>query len=222
MTWILRFLAYFVSVIFHPLLILTYMLVILMIVNPYLFGGATIGNAGVLILTIFLFSVMIPGVSVLMMRALGMVDSIELKDRQERIGPYIVTGVLYLWIFRNFLDNPQIPDAYSIFILGATIGLFLAFFINLFSKISMHAVGMGGLLGMILITLLRYSFNNFSVNIGGQIFQMSTSSLFIAAILACGIVGSARLLLSAHHPRDIYGGFIVGLGAQFLALAILG
>lgn len=222
MNWMLRFLAYFVSVIFHPLLILTYMLVILMIVNPYLFGGATLGNAGVLILTIFLFTVMIPGVSVLMMRALGMVDSIELKDRQQRIGPYIITGILYLWIFRNFLDNPQIPDAYRIFVLGATIGLFLAFLINLFSKISMHAVGMGGLLGMILIMMLRYSFGDFSFNFGEQTLQMSTSSLFIAVILACGIVGSARLLLSAHHPRDIYGGFMVGLGAQFLALTIMG
>lgn len=222
MNWMLRFFAYFVSVIFHPLLILTYMLVLLMVVNPYLFGGATINNSGVLILTLFLFTVMIPGVSVLMMRALGMVDSIELKDRQERIGPYIITGILYLWIFRTLLDNPQIPDAFKIFVLGSTIGLFLAFFVNLFSKISMHAVGMGGLLGMVLITMLRYSFADFSLSFGGQLFQVSMSTLFIGVIIACGVVGTARLLLGAHHPRDLYGGFIVGLGAQFLALTIMG
>ncbi len=198
------------------------MLVLLMVVNPYLFGGATINNSGVLILTLFLFTVMIPGVSVLMMRALGMVDSIELKDRQERIGPYIITGILYLWIFRTLLDNPQIPDAFKIFVLGSTIGLFLAFFVNLFSKISMHAVGMGGLLGMVLITMLRYSFADFSLNFDGQPFQVNMSTLFIGVIIACGVVGTARLLLGAHHPRDLYGGFIVGLGAQFLALTIMG
>lgn len=217
-----RFFAYFFSVVFHPLLMLTYMLIILLLVNPYLFGASIIERKDVFVLVVFLSTFLIPAFSVFMMKALGLVSSIELKDKQERIGPYILTGVFYLWVFRNLLDNPDIPLAFKIFALGATIGLFLAFFVNLFSKVSMHGVGMGGLLGMVLITTLRFSYESFVFQLGGDVFQMSMNTLLIFVILICGIVGTSRLLLDAHHPRDLYGGFVIGFGTQFLALIILG
>lgn len=222
MNWTLRFLAYFFSVVFHPLLMLTYMLTILIIVNPYLFGPSAADRADVLILVVFLSTFLIPAFSVFLMSALGLISSIDLKDRQERIGPYIITGVFYLWVFRNLLDNPDMPLAFKIFALGATIALFLAFFVNLFSKVSMHATGMGGLLGMVLITTLKFSYDNFTVYLGSNAYQMSTFSILLIVIILCGIVGTARLFLRAHEPRDIYGGFIIGFGTQFLAMMILG
>ena len=144
-----KWLAHFISFVFHPLLILTYMLVLLILVNPYLFGVSSIWeiDSQLLILRIFFSTFFIPAISVVLMRLLGLIESLEMRDRQERIGPYIITGVFYLWIFRNFLSNSQVPDAYTTFVLGATISLFLAFFINIFTKISAHAVGMGGLTG---------------------------------------------------------------------------
>ncbi len=222
MNVIFRFFAYFVSIIFHPLLILTYMLIILLIVNPYLFGASVIGSRDVLILQVFLSTCAIPVFAVFVMKKLGLVSSIELKDKQERIGPYILTGVFYLWIFINLLNSPDIPLAFKVSTLGATIGLFLAFMVNIFSKISMHAVGMGGLLGMVVITLLRFSYQYFSFQFGGITFSMSMNTVLIFVILLCGLVMTARLFLGAHHPRDIYGGFMVGFGTQFLALTILG
>ena len=222
MNWIFRFLAYFVSVVFHPLLILTYMLILLLLVNPYLFGASAAEGRDVLVLVVFLSTFVIPAFSVFMMKALGLVNSFELKTKQERIGPYIITGVFYLWVFRNLLENPDIPLAFKIFALGATIALFVAFFINIFSKVSMHAVGMGGLLGMVVITLLYFSYSTFMINIGNIGIQMSMHTMLMLAILFCGVVCTARLFLGAHHPRDIYGGFVVGFGTQFLALTILG
>jgi len=222
MNWISRFLAYFVSVVFHPLLMLTYMLIILLLVNPYLFGASIIASKDVFVLVVFLSTFLIPAFSVFMMKALGLVSSMELKDKQERIGPYILTGVFYLWVFRNLLDNPDIPQAFKIFALGATIGLFLSFFVNLFSKVSMHGAGIGGLLGMVVITTLKFSYESFVFEIGDSAFQMSMHTLLIFVILICGAVGTARLFLGAHDPRDLYGGFAIGFGTQFLALAILG
>ena len=220
----LRFFAQFVSVIFHPLLMLTYMLILLLLVNPYLFGVNNINDqlSRVLILRIFLSTFFIPALSVVMLRFLGMVESIELKDKQERIGPYIITGIFYMWMFRNFLSNSLIPTAYTSFVLGATIALFLAFFINIFSKISAHAVGMGGLLGMVVLTMLEFSHHFFSINFGplGSL-QLSLTIVLLLAILASGLVGTARLLLQAHHPQDLYGGFIVGFFAQFIAYRFL-
>ena len=217
----LRYLAYFFSIVFHPLLVLTYMLILLLLVNPYIFGVNSIRSSTPLILMIFLSTFFIPAVAVLMMRFLGLISSLDMESRYERIGPYIITGVLYLWIFRNVLENPNIPYPYKVFVLGATIGLFIAFFINLFSKISMHAVGMGGLVGMLIITVAFYSYPSFIVPFGANSFEMKTYSLLMLAILFSGAVGTSRLFLNAHEVNDLYGGFFVGIGTQFIALPFI-
>ena len=233
---ILRMLAQLISFIFHPLLMLTYMLVLLLLVNPYLFGVNSLGDEAskLLVIQIFLYTFFIPALSLLLFRALGLVKSLELKDRQERIGPYILTGMLYTWIFINLQNSSemnagdgshfvlQIPTAYTTFVLGATIGLFISLFIYIFSKISAHAVGMGGLLGMVVLTMLWFSYDTFTVSstILGT-FQVHMSTVLIVTILLAGLVGTARLVLQAHEPMDLFGGYLVGLISQFLALRFI-
>ncbi len=216
-----RYLAHFLSYIFHPLLILTYILLILLLINPYQFGVYSVGRQMPLVLIIFFSTFVIPAVSVALMKLLGLVDSLELDKRTDRIGPYIITGIFYTWMFQNLLYNPDIPHIYKIYVLGATIGLFIAFFINLFSKISMHAVGMGGLVGMILLASFLIDYQQFSIHLGTWTYQMTINSLLMLSILLAGAVGSARLVLNAHDPRDLYGGFLVGFCSQFIALYFL-
>ncbi|MCB0586945.1 MAG: hypothetical protein KDD06_16685 [Phaeodactylibacter sp.] len=219
----LRLLARLISFIFHPLLIVTYMLVLLLLINPYLFGVSSIADKAskLLILQIFLSTFFIPGVAVAMLRFTGMIKSFEMESRQERIGPYIITGVFYLWMFRNFLDNPSIPTAFTSFVLGAAIGLFFAFFINIFSKISAHAVGVGGLLGMVVITMLLFSYDSFTIMSPRGALEISMSTVLLITILVAGLVGTSRLVLKAHEPMDLYGGYLVGFASQFLALRFL-
>lgn len=218
----LRFLAKTISVIFHPLLALTYMLLLLLLVNPYLFGVNSVGGRSQLILLIFLSTFVIPAFSVIMMKFLGMVSSIELPTKQERIGPYIIAGVFYLWMFINFKNNAMIPMAYTTFVLGATIALFVGFFINIFSKISTHAIGMGGLIAMIVITMMQFSYESFTLNTAtfGTL-QLSMNLVLMIAVVLAGIVGTARLLLKAHEPNDLFGGYLVGFLTQFVALYFL-
>ncbi|NBC09183.1 MAG: hypothetical protein GVY26_18480 [Bacteroidetes bacterium] len=220
----LKSLAQVLSFIFHPLLIVTYMLVLLLLVNPYLFGVNSIGDkqSKLLILQVFLSTFFIPAFAVAMLRFTGMIKSMEMKTRQERIGPYIITGMFYIWMFRNFLGSDQVPTAFSSFLLGASIGLFIAFFINIFSKISAHAVGMGGLVGMVVITMLLFSYDTFTIHstIIGMV-EMSMNGVLVFVIVMAGIVGSARLLLQAHEPLDLYGGYLVGFASQFIALRFL-
>lgn len=200
------------------------MLILLLLVNPYLFGVSNIGEqpSKLLILQVFLSTFFIPGFAVAMLRFTGLIKSMEMRDKHERIGPYIITGVFYLWMFKNFESNTQIPTAFASFMLGATISLFLAFLINIFSKISIHAVGMGGLLGMVVITMLLFSYDTFTINstILG-IVEINMVTVLLLTILIAGAVGTARLLLSAHEPMDLYGGYLVGFAAQFLALRFL-
>ena len=219
----LRAFAQIISVIFHPLMMLTYMLVLLLLINPYLFGVHRLSGNIPFILYIFFSTFFIPAFAALLLKQLDFIKSLQMEDKMERTAPYIITGVIYLWMFRNFLDNPRIPTAYTIFVLGSTIGLFMAFFINIFSKISAHAVGMGGLVGMVVISLYHYSYDNLVVDLVSLgLFQVSMNTLLMVVIVLAGLVGTARLLLRAHEPVDVYGGYLVGFATQFVALWFLG
>lgn len=176
-----------------------------------------------LILRVFLSSFFIPMVAVLMLRFTGLVQSLEMPERQERIIPYIVTGIFYLWLFRNLVDNTTIPRLFSSFALGTTISLFLAFFINLFSKISAHAVGMGGIIGMIVL-LMNYfpEYKVVQLPWGSEDFlEISTTMVLMLALVLAGLVGSSRLSLKAHEPMDLYGGYFVGFVGQMIALRFI-
>ena len=219
-----RLVAQIISLVFHPLLVVSYMLLVLMLVNPYLFGIARVSEqiGMVFLLRITLFTFFMPVFANLMLRFLGMVDSLHLNSREAHYIPYIIAGVFYLWVVVNFLNNSNVPVVFTTFLLGATIALFLAFFINLFSMISAHAVGMGSLLAMVIITLLFFSYNTFEVKAGflGN-FQVSTILLLIGVILISGLVGTARLAITAHRPGDIYGGYLVGFLSQLIAFRIM-
>jgi hypothetical protein len=216
--------ARMLSVLTHPLLIPSYMLALLILVNPYLFGVSHIGDpvSKLLILRIFISTFFLPMVAVALMKMLGLIETFEMNDRRERIGPYIITGIFYLWLFRNILDNPQIPTAFASFMLGAVIGLFLAFFINIFSKISAHTVGMGGMVAMVVITMFLFSYDTFTIYsnwLGKLQFNMTVVLLFV--LLLAGMVGTARLGLRVHQSSEVYGGFFVGFMSQLIALRIL-
>lgn len=218
----LRSLAYIVSVVFHPLLILTYMLILLLQINPYLFGINDWSGNVRLILVVFFSTFFIPAFGILMMKSLGMIQSFEMRERQERIGPFILTGVFYTWMFRVFLDNSAIPIAYTTFVLGSVLGLFVCFVINTLYKISLHALGMGGLVGMVVITMWMFSDSVFTMLLPfWGLVQVSMNLVLMIVLFLAGLVGTSRLLLGAHRPMELYSGFLIGLITQFIALRIL-
>jgi len=69
-------------------------------------------------------------------------------------------------------------------------------------KISLHMVGTGGFLGMLVGLAL-----NFSYPLAGAITGM---------ILVCGLVGYIRLKTNSHKPSEVYAGFLVGAVVMFL------
>ena len=149
-----RTVAHIFSLLFHPLLILTSALLFLLAVNPYAFSVRDLADrrAVLLLLSVFTTSFMLPAFGVGLMKPLGLIKSLQLEDKMERIGPYILSGVFYLWLYKNLASGEHAPPLFNSFVLGTTIALFFAFFINIFTKISVHAVGMGGLVAMVLVT----------------------------------------------------------------------
>ena len=211
-----------ISWIFQPLLMLTYMLILLLLVNPYLFGVNGVNDSRILILQVFITTFLLPGFAIFMMWRLKLIKTVEMRDKQDRTGPFIATGVFYLWTFRSALADSNIPTAFLIAILGATLGLFACFFVNIFFKISLHATGVGGFLVMVLITMWLYSYGSFTVNlpiVGSS--EISINLVLMLSLLITGLVGTARLILHAHSPKEIYTGFAMGLLCQLIALKIL-
>lgn len=208
-----RMIAQIISILFHPLLILSYSYILLAWSNCYLFGETSFEKVfsnkvnGILFIWLLIFSFFVPLLSVIMMKALGLIKDLEMSEKTDRTGPYIIVGLLYIVIFMNFNNNSSIPAELSLFSLGTTIALFTAFIINIFSKISMHTVGMGGFVAMVIIILAQS--------------QIGNEYVLALVIILAGLVGSCRLLLSAHEPVEIYGGYFIGFLSQFVAMNYL-
>ncbi len=215
--------ARFLSILGHPLLVLTIGLTLLLATNPFAFGVHDFADpkARVLLLTVFITTFILPGVGVAVMKPLGLIQSLEMHDRQERTGPYILTGVFYLWVFISLLSDVKMPGLFSVFALGTTIGLFVAFFANIFTKISAHALGMGGLVALVLLMCFRWGGTGLSISAFGHTLMLSTTALLALVVLFAGAVGVARLRLGAHEPVDVYRGYAAGFAAVLVAQGLL-
>lgn len=218
----MKHIANIISFVFHPLIIISYILLLMLVINPYLFSIQNEKAIGILMIYVFMLTIVLPGVTVLMMKALGFVNSIHLKDRSERIIPLIITGGFYLWLFVNIYENTTIPLAFSIFVLGSTIGLFLAFFFSLFTKVSLHTTGVGGFFVGILLIKYNFSYESFLLPLGSfGDYMVSTDVLVFASLFIAGLVGTARLLLKAHSLNEVFLGYLVGILSQLIAFSFL-
>ena len=127
-----------------------------------------------------------------------------------------------MWLYINIKHDPKVPLVYNIFVFGALITLIAVFVFNLFIKVSAHTAVMGGLLAMTWFTFNVFSHENFSLIIPGQgAVLFSWRSVLITVIILGGIVGSSRIQLRAHSPKEIYLGYAIGLVSQWIAFKIL-
>lgn len=205
-----------VSWFFHPLFLLTYAMILLMLIDPYLFGIQQFSDGIKFVLPVLISTVIIPAFAIMMMKQLGMVKSIELDDKMDRTGPFIVTGIFYLWLFKNLYTNNTLPDLVTCFTLGSTITLFVCFIINIITKISIHAAAVSGVAVMVSIMCFHYFDSGRTINIG-QVMLPLPLILFVVVILT-GLVGTARLYLRAHSLAQVMSGYIVGLISMLFAV----
>ena len=104
------------------------------------------------------------------------------------------------------LKQLHISDIYYLFLLGATFLIIIALLITFYWKISVHMIGIGGMLG----ALIGISFR---INVDFVI-------LIALTVLCSGIVGFARLKLNTHKPLQIYTGFLSGVIIMLLVFLI--
>lgn len=195
----LRIPAWTISYIFHPVFMPTIMTLVLYKLSPTSFSGLSSENFSRLVLAIFIITAFFPIITTLLTKALGFTESIHMHNTKDRIIPLLGTMIFYFWA-HHVMKNIHAPFILQVLLLGAFWGVIAIFMINIFMKISMHTAAAGSMLGV--MTVLMFSS---SVNMAIPFFIM----LFLG-----GLIGTARLVLQAHHSREIWLGYVVGILVQ--------
>ena len=148
--------------------------------------------------------VVYPLISVLLLKGVGFIDSVLLKTQKDRVIPYIACGIFFFWMYLVFRNQSEIPTILTSFIFAVFLSSSAALIANIYYKISMHAIGCGGLIGIFLVIIYL------------QPTAPVTIPLMIA-LLITGIVCSSRMIMGNHTQKEIYMGIGVGLIFQFIA-----
>ena len=189
------------SYIFQPLIVPT--LVFWLMFNFYPLIHVSEAYQHFLLLLSVLFTFVFPAFMLIGMYRLGWIGSMDIRDRKERIVPYLVTVFFYgimLWL----MYQKDVHVSYLIPVLSMIFSIIVATIITLFWKVSAHLVAYGGLLGL----LCRLSFNFYSTTLVW---------VFILSILLTGILMFVRIQLKAHTLAQVYVGFLLGFMVSYLS-----
>lgn len=161
-------------------------------------------NTIYIVLTIF--TIILPVVSIFLLIRSGKVKSLEMSDYKERSLPLFRTVIWMgfgLYLLNNIFIYTPILKAELI---GAIIIIALAAIISKKWKISLHLLGAGGMVGILLFLQLTIG---------------NIQNLLLFFILLSGILGVARLKQKAHNHLQIYTGFLLGVTIELFTLILL-
>ena len=199
----LRVLAHIISYLFHPLFITAYVMAFLIFWHPYAFTGFTPRDKDFRFANIVLCNTALPLIAVFLMWRLQLIGSMRLRTQKDRIIPYIVAMTFYFWSAYVFNNLPDIPSLAIHFLWGAFLAICGGWLANIFFKVSMHAMAMGGALMFFILFGFHDAF---------------ASGLYISvALVLTGLVCTSRLLLAEHSAFEVWAGVFVGLLSQYIA-----
>lgn len=203
-------LARIVSVIFHPLLLATYLFAVFAFVFPIAFDPISDDGIWRFIFILFCVTFVLPVMMVTLLKLLGVTDTFTMRSRRERIIPFVMISVFYTavtWVFYHRAEV-SLNDNFLKFLIVINVLVLVCTLVTFFYKVSVHSVGVWGFIGILL------PLNNLS----------ETSALFyplLIAIVLAGAIMSARLKLQVHNLGEVVMGSIVGLGTSFLMMSHL-
>jgi len=203
-------LARVISIIFHPLLMATYLFGLLYLFLPSALYPISQERQLALIVMISVMTFILPALGISMLRTVGAISSFTMLDRKERIRPFFLITIVYLFFtyFLAYKLGAGLDDNLFRFLLIIDFLVIAATAITVYYKISIHSIGVMGMLGII-IPLNRMAESN------------SLLIPTIALIAIAGLVMSARLQLNSHTVREVWVGAATGFLVGFLGMIIL-
>ena len=187
-----------ISTLFHPIVmptigIMLYFLVTTKQIEPY--------QKLLAILIIFGTTYFTPLVLLFLLKSLKKIDSYQLKKRKERKLPLAIMVVLF-YALGNLFKRILILEEISLLFHATSLGLIITYFLLNFSiKSSIHLLSIGISCGFFMMVALKS--------------DESYMLIIIINFLIAGLLGSARLHLKAHSPKEVYFGFLIGISTVF-------
>lgn len=201
----LTILAKVVSLLFHPLLMPLYGLLVIFYA-PTILAYLPSAVKKILFLIILINNVFVPLSLMPYFRYRNIITSWAIKERKERILPLIVTSVLYS-VTAYVIYRFKIPGFIKSFILVSAFLVIAVTIVNFWWKVSIHSAGAGAV--TVLIALLSV------------LMQADLRGLLITAVLMTGIIMTARLYLNSHKPAEVWAGLFIGIIGSGLTLLFL-
>lgn len=200
-------LAYLLSVIFHPVLLPTWLMVVLAVKGQVLGGLNDKFLTLYYLIVCFVVSFVIPALAMLLMKKVKAINSFDLTTQRERLLPLLSMSIFFYttyYVFKNSEVNIIVPY----FMLVSVLLCAVAIVITMRWKISLHTLGWGAFVACLGLLTMK---------------SPETYLLILSiAVVVAGLVASARLYLGSHTPAQIYVGFGVGLAVGLLPLLIIG
>lgn len=192
--------ARIISFLFHPLLIPTYIITLLINQNAFFALIIPFDAKWKIIALVFIITAVSPVVVLFGMYRFRLVQSLQMDRKDERLYPYIATSIFFFLAY-YLVWQINISPVYYYCLLGASLLAVITLLINTIWKISAHTVSIGAVLGAL---------------VGLQVVLHIDFLLYIIlSIVIGGLVGFARLRAGTHSQAQIYTGYLAGFLVMF-------
>jgi hypothetical protein len=188
--------AKIISVIFHPLLIPSYAMLIMINAKNHYMLVLPIESRYIALLIVALSSFILPSIFIFILLKTGIIKSLQMENRHERVLPLFLAAIFFYGTYYLLKQEPHFA-LFNFFMLGATLLVIISLLINYLVKISIHMVAQGGLFGALTGYAITFGQNNML--------------LIFLIVFVAGIIGFARLKLNAHTEAEVYSGFGLGV-----------
>ncbi len=189
------------SYFFHPLFIPLLAIVLYFLVST---TSLTASEQLLVYTQGIIFTIILPVLCFLFLKSINKIDSIMLPIVSQRKIPLLIQAILFLVLITQGNMFVYIPGLYYFF-LGCFISTLLALLLVLIDvKASLHMVGVSSLVAFC-IAMSVYTQRNLLLEI---------SILFFLN----GLVGTSRLYMKAHTPKELLAGFFVGFIPQLFLI----
>jgi membrane-associated phospholipid phosphatase len=194
-----------VSMVLQPLVIPTLAFGVILFGFPTLFGGYSFKIKMNLLVFVNLITMVIPILFILILKRLGFIKSLQMKDRTERIIPMMVVSGIYVSLAVLLVTRLHINPVFSSVMVSIALVTAMVTVVTFFWQMSAHSASIGGLLS--LLFLLNAHIEN----------ELMYAAMLLLTIIA-GVVMSARLYLNAHSLAQVVVGFVLGFVVNLLVI----
>lgn len=191
-----------ISILFHPLLMPTLGLLLLLNSGTYISLLDPAAKRAILFVmalgTLFFPLMMMP---ILYYR--NLVTRMQNSSREERLISQVIILILYIITFIYFVRLPLSRIIHS-YVLATAITLSVVLLVGIWFRVCMHTAALGGLAGLIIALIFLY--------------ESPLQGVLMIALLVGGVTATSRLAMGVCRSAEVYAGYIVGFGVVLITL----